>query len=372
MQPTANSVALIAKSMKKKSFIMITVSLLCSFPTLLAQDGFSLMEKIERVTKENEPEWKLDRKLPSAKLVALRWSSGEARVFMSINVTESPAGANEIYNNSVGRLSEELGPKATKSSIPNLATENQLWTGHNNDGSAAIQFRHGNVHVLLFAPSEEVAKRFARHVADLLPSSKAPQAENSPPAWKAYLSVEGGFSILFPGDPIQETQSIEAAPGVQFNLRIHKLKSLAEYSVMYADYEIPVGDPAVAQNVLDNGAKGAVASVNSELLELKKITLYGYPGRYLKERLPSGEIMRVNMLLVGQRMYQVAITTPREQGTSAEIVKAYETMADKFLNSFKLIEKKEKSVGSTNEILFSAPHRHQQSVVRRHLTAEAH
>ncbi len=327
--------------MKKKSIIFVAALLLCNYPTLLiAQDSLSLMEKLERVTKEKESQWKLDRKLPSEKLIVLRWSSGEARVFMSIAMTDSPGKAKEIYESSVARLNEQLGNKGTKSKVPNLGAENQLWTGYNNDGSAAMQFRQGKVHVLLFAPSEDVAKRFARYVADLLSTSETPQAENSSQAWKEYSSAEGGFTILFPGNPSLETQVIEAAPGVQFKLRIYKLKTLAEYSVMYADYPIAVGDPAIAKNVLDDGVKGAVASVNSELLELKEIKLDGHPGRYLKERMPSGEIMRVKMLLVGQRMYQIAITTPREEGTSAEMVKAYETMADKFLNSFKLLKKK--------------------------------
>ncbi len=109
---------------------------------------------------------------------------------------------------------------------------------------------------------------------------------------------------------------------------------------MYADYPIPVDNPDVAREVLDNGAKGAVASVGSELLELNEITQDGYPGRYLKERMPSGEIMRVRMLLVGQRLYQIAITRPREEG---ETGKGYETMADKFLGSFTLLKKNQKT-----------------------------
>lgn len=178
-------------------------------------------------------------------------------------------------------------------------------------------------------------------------ASNTSLAETNPQAWKEYSSTEGGFSILFPGIPSESSQLVDASPGVQFKLHIHSLKTLAEYSVMYADYPIPVGDPAVAKGVLDSGAKGAVASVNSELLELKEIALDGHPGRYLKERMPGGEIMRVKMLLVGQRMYQVAITTPREEGASVEMVKQYETMADKFLNSFKLLKKDEKPAGST-------------------------
>jgi hypothetical protein len=179
-------------------------------------------------------------------------------------------------------------------------------------------------------------------------SSNSSLVETDPQAWKEYSSTEGGFSILFPGAPSESSQLVDAAPGVQFKLRIYSLKTQAEYGVMYADYPIPVGDPAVAKRVLDNGAKGAVASVNSELLEIQEIALDGHPGRYLKERMPGGELMRVKMLLVGQRMYQVAITTPREEGASAERVKQYEAMADKFLNSFKLMKKDEKPAASAH------------------------
>lgn len=175
------------------------------------------------------------------------------------------------------------------------------------------------------------------------PSNKSP-TETNPQAWKEYSSAEGGFSILFPGTPGENTQLLDAAPGVQFKLRIHSLKTPSvECSVMYADYPIPVGDPAVAKGVLDNGARGAVESVNSELLELKEIALDGHPGRYLKERMPQGEIMRVKIILVGQRMYQIAITTPREEGAAAEAVKQHDAVADKFLNSFKLLKEKPKA-----------------------------
>lgn len=178
---------------------------------------------------------------------------------------------------------------------------------------------------------------------DTKPPSNTAPAETNPQAWKEYSSAEGGFSILFPGTPGDNTQLLDAAPGVQFKLRIHSLKTpSAECSVMYADYPIPVGDPAVARGVLDNGAKGAVASVNSELLELKEIALDGHPGRYLKERMPQGEIMRVKMILVGQRMYQIAVTTPREEGAAAETVRQYDSVADKFLNSFKLLKERPK------------------------------
>ncbi|HEY6186988.1 MAG TPA: hypothetical protein VIW80_04855 [Pyrinomonadaceae bacterium] len=175
------------------------------------------------------------------------------------------------------------------------------------------------------------------------PQPAAPVAEGDPQAWKEYSSTEGRFSISFPGKPSQETKVLEGSDA-QVKLNIYRLKTLAEYSVMHADYPIPMNDPAVAKLALDEGAKGAVASINSELLEINEITLDGNPGRFLKERMTGGEILWVRIFLVGQRMYQIAVTTPREEGLPAQTVNVYKTAADKFLNSFKLL-KEEKPAG---------------------------
>ena len=96
----------------------------------------------------------------------------------------------------------------------------------------------------------------------------------------------------------------------EVDAHILSLQTFAEYSVMYADYPDPIENAAAAHSILDSGVSNAVASVNSELLETKEITLEGNPGKYLKERLPDGKILRAKMLLVGQRIYQIAITTP--------------------------------------------------------------
>lgn len=161
--------------------------------------------------------------------------------------------------------------------------------------------------------------------------------ERDEKVWKEFSSLDGRFSILFPGTPKDSAQTIET-PSAQFNLQIYNLDTFAKYSVMYADYPIPVNDPEIAQRVLDYGAKNAVASIKSELLEIKEITLDGFPGRFLKEKLKSGEIMRVKMYLAGQRMYQIAITTPNEENAVPETLKFYEEIANRFLDSFKIVK----------------------------------
>lgn len=156
--------------------------------------------------------------------------------------------------------------------------------------------------------------------------------------WTEFAPAAGGFSILFPGTPQSSAQTLRLSERHSAELHIHSLTNATlECSVIYADYPIPVGDPAVARAVLDSGAKGAVESVNAELLSLTEITHEGYPGRVLRERMPDGKILRAKMVLVGQRLFQVAFTTPREDGVPAEVVRHYEESAAKFIDSFKLV-----------------------------------
>jgi hypothetical protein len=162
-----------------------------------------------------------------------------------------------------------------------------------------------------------------------------PEKEFDPASWKEYSSTEGRFSILFPGIPKEEVQTVDAQ-GVQFKIHINHLKAFSEYGVIYADYPIPVNDPNVAKQVLDSGAKGAVSEVKSELLNMTNISLDGHPGRALREKLPNGDVLKVKMYLVGQRLYQIAVTMPGAD-TTPDMGQSYEKFADKFLDSFKLI-----------------------------------
>jgi hypothetical protein len=165
------------------------------------------------------------------------------------------------------------------------------------------------------------------------PAAETPAPERTPANWKEFVSAAGGFSILFPGAPSNSVQKIEGG-----EIHFHRLRTQAEYSVIYADSPAPIESEETARNVLDGGAQGAVASLSGELLELKEITLVAHPGRALKAKLPDGKILRARMFLVRQRLYQIAITTPAESGSPVEQTTFYELAASKFLNSFKLAE----------------------------------
>ena len=96
-------------------------------------------------------------------------------------------------------------------------------------------------------------------------------------------------------------------------------------------------DPALAKKILDDGLAGAVAEVKSKLLEVEEISLQKHPGRQYTERMPNGNILRGKTFLAGNRLYQIAITTPKEEGKIPEAIQFYQVTANKFLGSFRLI-----------------------------------
>jgi len=164
-------------------------------------------------------------------------------------------------------------------------------------------------------------------------TEKAVEREAS--SWKEFSSRTGGFAITFPGAPKAETQTL----GGQFVLNIFRLHTFAEYSVMYADYPDSVndGDPRLAKQILDDGLAGAVAEVNSKLLEVEEVSIETHPGRQYKERMRDGSILRGQTFLVGHRLYQIAIATPKEEDEGAKEIEFYQTVAKRFLGSFRLL-----------------------------------
>lgn len=177
-----------------------------------------------------------------------------------------------------------------------------------------------------------LAQKNRPSVAATPPPSPVPsEREASAANWVEFSTATGRFSILFPDKPMERTESMGAV-----DTHIVTLQTFAEYSVMYADYPDPIENASAAHDILDSGVKSAVAA-DSQILETKEISLDGSPGKYLKERLPDGKILRAKMLLVGQRLFEIAITTPAEQGEPSERVRFYDSVASKYLDSFKLI-----------------------------------
>lgn len=153
--------------MKTKA-IALSLLILCAHVGLLAQEKPELFARIERVFREQEPAWKVERinlrdtVNPHQQEIVFRSARGQALV--DVMVWEKEKDAGDVFTAHSASYDDTAGKKKVKRSLPNLGDENHIWTHPGSTAWPTIKFRKGSIIVTIFAPSVAVAKRFARHV----------------------------------------------------------------------------------------------------------------------------------------------------------------------------------------------------------------
>jgi hypothetical protein len=152
---------------------------------------------------------------------------------------------------------------------------------------------------------------------------------------------------MFPGMPIDRDKSYDTPLG-RFDSRIYLLRTSAEYMVVYTDFALNLEeDTQELDKILDKIRDSAVANSKAKVLSETKISLDGHPGRMMKTVEPNGNIARTKMYAVGNRLYQITITTPKETLTPDE-GRFNESRAAKFLDSFKLTKPESTKTSGSN------------------------
>lgn len=175
-----------------------------------------------------------------------------------------------------------------------------------------------------------------------------PADEHNEKAWKVFSSPEGGFKILLPGIPAKESRSVETRVG-WIGLEVFELKTaVASYLVTYSDFPRTPDDP---QQALKQARERAVEQAKGKVLQEKKVKLGSYPGLELIVETPS-TIIKSTFYAVKQRLYQIVILLPTDQRLT--IVKFQDTVAAKFLSSFKLTPADHKAAAVSSSASASA------------------
>jgi hypothetical protein len=144
------------------------------------------------------------------------------------------------------------------------------------------------------------------------------------PALQSFSSPQGRFSILFPGTPIQDTQTVNLKNGgttILYQASVELESGNVAYMVIYNDYPgtYGTGDP---QTVLAGTRDGAVSG--KTLLTDAPISLNGVPGRAFTAKDDTWNYT-VRQYLKGQRLYQLIIVYNNAHPA---------TVTDQFVNSF--------------------------------------
>jgi len=186
-----------------------------------------------------------------------------------------------------------------------------------------------NLSVLILSTFAIVA-----HPQDPTKTPVANAPESKPESWKNFSSSEGRFSADFPGTPTLTTRI--AGGERQATLYMYSLGTSAAYGVSYFELGSADGGPDAAKKALDAGVEGVIKDYGSDQLTVSEVPVAGYPARLLTKRLKNGYTLRVKMLVVGTRQYQVTSVVPSAEAIGAENVSLYESASKRFMDSFQL------------------------------------
>ena len=145
----------------------------------------------------------------------------------------------------------------------------------------------------------------------------------SEPRWHRVVAEDGSFSIEMPNQPRQSVQQADSAHGkidAHFMTAVH---GGVTYSLLWADY--PPAALTTASDVLDHAVVGALQNTGAERLEEHEIEFAGFAGRDLRARQTAALLLRIRLLLVGGRLYQLTVAGPPRPQIDARTTRCFES-----------------------------------------------
>jgi hypothetical protein len=118
---------------------------------------------------------------------------------------------------------------------------------------------------------------------------------------------------------------------------MYSLGTLAAYGVSYFELGSTGSGPDAAKKALDSSIEGVIKDYGPNQLSVTETKVGALPARLLSKRLRNGYTLRMKMVVAGTRQYQVTSIVPSAESVGVENVGMYETAANRFLDSFKLV-----------------------------------
>ncbi len=156
--------------------------------------------------------------------------------------------------------------------------------------------------------------------------------------WEEFMSYEGKFRVLTPGEMQEKTQSLETGLGlIQYHSFFFEPKEKDAdnlvYLLSYCDYPaeaVHSDSTALMQEFYATTIAAAVESVKGELLYQTEVFIDDYAGRYWRVDYNEGKAtIKTKAYVVKNRYYSIQTITLKE--------KSLNISADHFLDSFSLL-----------------------------------
>ena len=174
-------------------------------------------------------------------------------------------------------------------------------------------------------------------VADEVENVTDETASTTEESGGAFVSEEGRFSIVYPGDYPAPNKQVVPVPTEIGNIDMNMyLIDGGEKAFMtaFADYPAELVEDGDPQLMLDMGRDGAISNVSGELLREKDHKVQGHPAKEFYARGVQGGqdvFMRANIIMANERLYQVLYL-----GFTEDVLDSDE--AANYMASFKITE----------------------------------
>jgi len=148
-------------------------------------------------------------------------------------------------------------------------------------------------------------------------------SQGEPSRWVTFAPEEAGFSVLFPGKPVE---TIDKKPS--FTLHSFKLTlGRATFIASYTDYEPGKLDP---QTALTANRDKFNKRLQATLVSSREITVDGHTGLEFTSETPAANL-KSQLFLIGNRMFQIVTFVFRDVDETRNV--------DRFFESFKFTTK---------------------------------
>jgi hypothetical protein len=157
--------------MKRDNLVPIVLLLFGSVVGAAAQEAeLSLYNKIVPAVERGEPQWKLHRKAILPNQVIIQWVLGRDRALVSVALLTSEADAKDRLEARVKEWEHVPEAKVVTKQLNDFGDDGYLLKTAGAKG-AHILFRKGAFVIEAFGSTDDIARRFAQHVAAILPPS---------------------------------------------------------------------------------------------------------------------------------------------------------------------------------------------------------
>jgi len=149
------------------------------------------------------------------------------------------------------------------------------------------------------------------------------RSQGEPSPWVTFAPEEAGFSVLFPGKPVETVDKKPSFTLHSFNLTLGRATFIASYT----DYEPGKLDP---QTALTANRDKFNKRLQATLVSSREITVDGHTGLEFTGETPAANV-KSQLFLIGNRMFQIVTFVFRDVDETRNV--------DRFFESFKFTTK---------------------------------